>query len=186
MKWGPSAHTCLELLQELQDAYEAHVKQAARDFVSDPAQVIVGWNANPTNVSHILFSIQLRIQPGEATKRSIPTPEIATDHITEIISLAVVEAEGQVQASFYLTISKHPDFRSTAGHLFEAQVLGWFYSKLTVEPLHCFPAKNDSHHTIVQIPACGINQVKYLGSLNGLQTTIVDTLLGITTSQQNP
>ncbi|KAH9024590.1 hypothetical protein EDB84DRAFT_1580215 [Lactarius hengduanensis] len=89
-KWGPSAQTCLDLLQFGAEAEHEHlVTGAACGFVQDPRK-IVNFDFDESKVSHHLFSIQPKGQ--DRTGRRMQIVEIATDHIKEIISYAAANA----------------------------------------------------------------------------------------------
>src|ERR1700691_6390657 len=97
------------------------VKNAARQFVRDPAGFVA--NPNATTVSHLLFSIKPQGRDGAG--RQVPIAEMATDRIKSIISYAAADADAEDGIKFYHTISKHPDFRISAGQMFEKFVLCW-------------------------------------------------------------
>ncbi|KAH9031315.1 hypothetical protein EDB85DRAFT_1959228 [Lactarius pseudohatsudake] len=89
-KWGPSAQTCLDLLQFRAEAEHEHlVTGAACGFVQDPRK-IVNFDFDESKVSHRLFSIRPKGQ--DRTGRRMQIVEIATDHIKEIISYAAANA----------------------------------------------------------------------------------------------
>ncbi|KAH9010689.1 hypothetical protein EDB84DRAFT_1570276 [Lactarius hengduanensis] len=89
-KWGPSARTCLDLLQFGAEAEHEHsVDVAACRFVQDPPK-IVNFDFDESKVSHRLFSIRPKGQ--DRTGRRMQIAEIATDHIKEIISYAAANA----------------------------------------------------------------------------------------------
>ncbi|KAH9000046.1 hypothetical protein EDB92DRAFT_2079954 [Lactarius akahatsu] len=160
-KWGPSARTCLDLLQfDAEAEHEHSVTSAARRFVENPSKIV---NFDEANVSHRLFSIRPKGQ--DRTGRRIQIVEIATDHIKEIISYAAADANAQDQIKFFQMISTYPSFRGPAGKMFEGFVLSWLYARPNAEPLRCF-ATNQAD---LEIPACGREKTTFFDRKSGLR-----------------
>ncbi|KAH8995601.1 hypothetical protein EDB92DRAFT_2084426 [Lactarius akahatsu] len=155
-KWGPSARTCLQLLQDGEERlHERMVTKTAGDFVTDPLPIT---KYNESKVSHLLFSIRPENQSRIGRKAQVP--EMATDHIKAIISYAAADAEARDQINFFEKISTHPDFKVPAGKMFEGFVLSWLYARQNVEPLSCFA----TGQAVLEIPACGKKQTTFFGS----------------------
>ncbi|KAH8989830.1 hypothetical protein EDB92DRAFT_2088985 [Lactarius akahatsu] len=150
-KWGPSARTCLLLLQEGKEGtYERKVKRTANDFVKT-----ANPNFDQSKVSHHLFSIR---PVGESrAEREDHIAEIATDRIKDIISYAAADATAQVRIDFFQMISTHPSFKVSAGAMFEGFVLSWLYARPTAEPLRCFATNQPD----LEIPPCGKDQTTF-------------------------
>ncbi|KAH8989499.1 hypothetical protein EDB92DRAFT_2003024 [Lactarius akahatsu] len=162
-KWGPSARTCLDLLQFGAEAEHEHsVDGAACRFVQDPPKIL-NFDFDESKVSHRLFSIRPKDQ--DRTGRRIQIAEIATEHIQEVISYAVADADAEVQIKFFQMISTYPSFRGPAGRMFEGFVLSWLYARPNTEPLRCF-ANNQAH---LEIPACGRENTTFFDRKSALK-----------------
>ncbi|KAH9172974.1 hypothetical protein EDB89DRAFT_1905677 [Lactarius sanguifluus] len=147
-KWGPSARTCLLLLQEGKEGtYERKVKRTAIDFVRT-----ANPNFDQSKVSHHLFSVRPVGQ--SRAEREDHIAEIATDHIKDIISYAAADANAQYPA----------------GAMFEGFVLSWLYARPNAEPLRCF-ATNQAD---LEIPACGKDQTTFIDRNSTLSTKDVN------------
>ncbi|KAH8985960.1 hypothetical protein EDB86DRAFT_3246244 [Lactarius hatsudake] len=69
-KWGPSARTCLQLLQDGEERLHEHmVTKTVGDFVTDPLPIT---KYNESKVSHLLFSIRLENQSRIGRKAQVP------------------------------------------------------------------------------------------------------------------
>ncbi|KAH8979221.1 hypothetical protein EDB86DRAFT_2836070 [Lactarius hatsudake] len=155
-KWGPSACTCLQLLQDGEEClHERMETKTAGDFVMDPLPIT---KYNESKVSHLLFSIRPENQSRIGRKAQVL--EMATDHIKAIISYAAADAEAQDQINFFEKISTHPDFKVPVGKMFEVFVLSWLYAHQNVEPLSCFA----TGQAVLEILACGKKQTTFFSS----------------------
>ena len=92
------------------------------------------------------------MEPKGEESRQTPIGRIATDRIRDIILYAAAEAEAHERVKFYLTISKQPGFRTSAGKMFEEFVLSWFYAH-SDNYIPCDATQATSPY--LQIPACG-------------------------------
>ncbi|KAH9031310.1 hypothetical protein EDB85DRAFT_1959196 [Lactarius pseudohatsudake] len=163
-KWGPSVCTCLWLLLEGDDGpHECKVKKAADEFVKNPS-------FDESKDSHLLFSIRPTNQ--NRIGRRIQIPEIATDHIKEIISYAAADAVPRDQLRFFHRLSTKPSFRAPADKMFEGFVLSWLYACPNTEPLRCFA----TDQVDLEIPACGKEQTIFFDSTNSLRSVNGDKL----------
>ncbi|KAH9172982.1 hypothetical protein EDB89DRAFT_1962003 [Lactarius sanguifluus] len=104
--------------------------------------------------------------------RMIQIPEIATDHIKEIISYAAADAAPKDQIKFFHTISTDPSFRAPAEKMFEGFVLSWLYACPNAEPLRCFT----TNQVDLEVPVCGKEQTTFFDSTNGLRSVNGDQL----------
>ncbi|KAH9072371.1 hypothetical protein EDB83DRAFT_2313416 [Lactarius deliciosus] len=163
-KWGPSVCTCLWLLLEGDDGpHKCKVKKAADELVKNP-------NFDEFKVSHLLFSIRPMNQ--NRIGRRIQIPEIATDHIKEMISYAAADAVPKDQIKFFHTISMELSPRAPADKMFEGFILSWLYACPNAEPLRCFAIDQVD----LEIPACGKEQTIFFDSTNGLRSVNGDQL----------
>ncbi|KAH9000070.1 hypothetical protein EDB92DRAFT_460622 [Lactarius akahatsu] len=165
-KWGPSAaRTCLQLLLEGEEGlHEREVMKAAGHFVHDPHTIA---SLDESRVSGLLFSIQ----PMNLGRR-VQIPEIATDHIKEIISYAAADAVPQDQIKFFHSLSTKPSFRASAEKMFEGFVLSWLYTCPNAEPLRCFA----TDQVDLEIPACGKEQTIFFDNTNSSRSVNGDRL----------
>ncbi|KAH9000664.1 hypothetical protein EDB86DRAFT_3075130 [Lactarius hatsudake] len=166
-EWGPSAHTCVQLSRNptLEVTHEEAVKRAASRFIKDPDIGTIDVVFDAITVSHLLFSIK----PKANTKRRVPIADIAMDQIRAIISYAAADASARRRIQFYHAISKQPEFRVSAGIMFESFFLSWLSSepRPNMEPLRCYPAVTGWPD--LQIPACREKQTKVFSSLDALK-----------------
>jgi hypothetical protein len=124
----------------------------------------IEWNYDPVNESHILFAIQPKGK--DLTGRRMPVATMATHRIWQVISYAAAQAQVQDRIRFYQMISEQPDFRGSAGQMFERFVLSWLASDANVDPLRCIPA---APGLILNIPACGKERTYFFGSKTALK-----------------
>lgn len=159
-QWGPSTRTCLELSRNPSSEvlHEDDVICAAEEFV----------RLAPT-ISDSRVNVLFSMEPNGVTKelRKIPIGHIATDRIRDIILYAAADAEAQDRIRFYITISKQPGFRMSAGKMFKDLVLSWFHAHTNDFILPCTIAQGTS--SSLQIPACGKSHTVFFGSKNALR-----------------
>ena len=102
---------------------------------------------------------------------------MATNYIRDIILYAAAEVDANELIRFYHLISKIPDFRASAGNMFERFVLSWLSSDPNAPLLICSPAAaSDPDNPVLEIPACGMERTSFFGSYTALKKARVDQL----------
>lgn len=160
-KWGPSARTCLHLLEVGEAEHEHLVANAARNFVENPPAVAT---VDESKVSHHIFLVQPDDQ--DRTGRRIQIADLATDYIKEIVSYAAADTSAQEQIHFFQKISTHPTFRAPAGTMFEGFFLSWLFARPNVNTLRCF----GTGQTFLDIPACGKARTTFFEGKTAVRT----------------
>jgi hypothetical protein len=148
--WGPSARTCMSLMDggQLED-YKRSVESAADKFTRDVGQFA---DLDDMSVSHRL----LVLLPCK-TRRTV-TATLASDHVLGFVFRAYAKRDLAARQRFYQMISRYyPWLCASARYIFETGVLLWFRYSPTEDLLSCDPALD--WYPELKIPACRENMV---------------------------
>jgi len=166
--WGPSARTCISLMDDKQLVdHIDHVASAADQFTRNCSKF---QDIDAVMVSHRLFCVR-----PTSESRQHATANFATDHLLGFISSAYAKHDHDLRQSFYNTIRGHPWFGSSAGCIFEIHALLWLRHAPAGICLPCTPAQDGSPP--LNIPVCGKNMKRF---------SKVDDLTHVTVDEHEP
>ncbi|KAH9082063.1 hypothetical protein EDB83DRAFT_2512858 [Lactarius deliciosus] len=145
--WGPDTRNCVwfpqqpmaELRHKL--SVDVAVKSFIRQFPSSHGELD----------HHQAFSVLYSVLPQDFS-RAIAVAEVASEHISDLILNATIEAETAEQIRFFSSLRTHPWLKSATTRILKAFVLTWLSAHPASRPISCIAAAASA--PALEIPVC--------------------------------